>query len=65
MYEMNRHRALADCRRNSLDAAGRCVADGKYSRHTRLAQKRGTAQRPLKFVVFDEVWARNDESLIV
>jgi hypothetical protein len=36
MYEMNRHRALADCRRNPLDAAGPCVADGKYSRHTRL-----------------------------
>jgi hypothetical protein len=52
MHEMDRHRTLADCRRNSLDAAGACVTDRKYSGHTRLEQKWETAQRPLQIVGF-------------
>ena len=65
MNEMDRHCALADRRRNLLDAAGPDVSDRKYSRYTRLEQKRGTAQRPFKVVIFSEVWASNDEAFLI
>ena len=65
MHEVDRHRALADCGRNTFDAAGPRVTDRKYAGDTGLKQKGRTAQRPLKIVTPGKVRAGNNEALIV
>jgi hypothetical protein len=65
MYEMNRHGALADRRRNPFNAAGSRVAYRKYPRYARFKQEWRTSERPTKVVVSHKIWSSDNKSLVV